>query len=69
MGKSTKKCWNEQINQQKIDLSLPLSSISNRLCTFAFKSGEILGDFDSDLKKKTKKLMFCLVFRLAQLYR
>ena len=20
---STKKCWNEQINQQKIDLSLP----------------------------------------------
>ena len=46
-----------------------LSSISDRLCTFAFKSGEILGDFDSDLKEKTKKLMFCLVFRLAQLYR
>lgn len=69
MGKSTKKCWNEQINQQKIDLSLHLSSISDRLCTFAFKSGKILGDFDSDLKEKTKKLMFCLVFRLAQLYR
>nr|DAI78065.1 MAG TPA: hypothetical protein [Caudoviricetes sp.] len=23
VGKSTKKCWNEQINQLKIDLSLP----------------------------------------------
>nr|DAI78066.1 MAG TPA: hypothetical protein [Caudoviricetes sp.] len=28
------------------------------MCTFAFKSGENLGDFDSDLKEKTKKLMF-----------
>ena len=23
VGKSTKKCWNEQISQLKIDLSLP----------------------------------------------
>ena len=45
------------------------ADISDRLCTFVFQSGENLGDFDSDLKEKTKKLMFCLVFRLAQLYR
>ena len=59
---------NKYINRQSIH-PYHLSSISDRLCTFAFQSGENLGDFDSDLKKKTKKLMFCLVFRLAQLYR
>lgn len=65
MGKSTKKCWNEQINQLKIDLALPLSSFYDRLCTFVFKSGENLGDFDLDLKEKNKKVDVLLSFSLG----
>jgi hypothetical protein len=35
------------------------------LCTFVFKSGENLGDFDLDLKEKNKKVDVLLSFSLG----